>query len=523
MHPQVYHSRDIQAWEQRWFARQNSAYGLMQQAAWTISQQLSTHFKALLHQKDQIDKKSNFKIAVCCGAGNNAGDGYLVAKYLQQAGFSVDIYSSELGPSASLAHAYQEALQAKLNIYSEFDFKHSYAVYIDALFGIGLNRELNDYWQNIIAQLNAQAGLKIALDIPSGLAADTGRALPIAIQADRTYTVLAHKAGLWTGHGRAYAGEIICVPLIPTDAEIQPTAQLAPTSIQLASRQAFGHKGSYGHVFIVGGHADMGGAVIMAAEAAFSAGAGKVSVVCNAKHHTAILSRSPNIMVKDIDALSDSDLEDILQQASAVAFGMGLGRDAWAEKQFVRWMRKIELFNQQHHAVEHAIELVLDADSLWFLAEQEKAQDSISIQKRLNHHTYATPHPGEAAKLLGISIQEVEENRLGAIQRLQIMYGGEWVLKGSGSLTLETSSKDQQNNPMWICTAGNAGMGTGGMGDVLAGMIASLKAQLHDSIPLHDIVTLHALAGDALAETGMRGLQAQYMSAAVYRVVNGSL
>ena len=149
------------------------------------------------------------------------------------------------------------------------------------------------------------------------------------------------------------------------------------------------------------------------------------------------------------------------------------------------------------------LERVLDADALWFLAAHPQ---------QLPEGTYLTPHPGEAAKLLGLTTMEVEQNRLQAIQELQARYGGQWVLKGAGSLILE----DQ----LWLCTAGNAGMGTGGMGDVLSGMIASLKAQYHTELSLHEIVTLHAQAGDVLAESGMRGLQAQQMNQAIYQVVN---
>ncbi|WP_313565341.1 NAD(P)H-hydrate epimerase, partial [Acinetobacter sp.] len=140
MQQQVYHSRDLQAWEQRWFQKQNSSYGLMQQVAWGISQRLITLFS---QQKIK-------KIGVCCGQGNNAGDGYLVAKYLKQAGFSVDIYAVELGNSKDLASAVQEAKQAGLQPYSHFNFQSEYEVYIDALFGIGLNRQLDSDWQNVI-------------------------------------------------------------------------------------------------------------------------------------------------------------------------------------------------------------------------------------------------------------------------------------------------------------------------------------------------------------------------------------
>lgn len=484
MQQQVYHSRDLQAWEQRWFQQQNSSYGLMQQVAWGISQRLITLFS---QQKIK-------KIAVCCGQGNNAGDGYLVAKYLKQAGFNVDIYTAEPGLSQDLVKAIQEAKHAGLQPYSHFDFQSEYEVYIDALFGIGLNRQLNSDWQNVIQTINQQTGLKISIDIPSGLDANTGQPLPVAIKADYTFTGLGLKAGLFTGQGKEYAGKIELISAIPTDAELQPIAQLASHQIQLPKREAFGHKGNYGHVLVIGGHADMGGAVIMAAEAAFAAGAGKVTIVCDAKHHTAILSRAPNIMLRDINLLTQEQRQALIQQVDAVCFGMGLGRDSWSEQQYTVWF---ELTQQSD------LEVVLDADALWFLAKQPQV---------LNSQTYATPHPGEAATLLACSTAEVEMDRIAAIHALQQKYQGQWVLKGSGSLILEEK--------LYICTAGNAGMGTGGMGDVLAGMIASLKAQFKQKIHLHEIVTLHALAGDELAKNGERGLQAQDMKHAIYQVVN---
>lgn len=484
MQQQVYHSQSIQAWEQRWFAQQNSSYGLMKQVAWQTAQHL-----IVLFQKSQIQK-----VAVCCGQGNNAGDGYLIAKYLFLAGLNVDIYAAPLGMSKDLHAAEQEVREVGVRISSGFNFQHNYDAYIDALFGIGLNRVLNTEWQSIIQRINMQSGLKIAVDIPSGLNANSGQPLPCAIKADYSFTALGLKAGLFTGQGKEYSGQVQVVNAIPIDAELQPIAQLSPTNIHLPERQAFGHKGSYGHVLIVGGHATMGGAVIMAAEAAFHAGAGKVTVVCDAKHHTAILSRAPNIMLRDINAMDELDIQAVVELVDAISFGMGLGRDEWAEKQFKQWFPHIQ---------KSTLEAVLDADALWFLAQ---------FSGKLKETVYATPHPGEAAKLLGIMTQEVEVDRVGAIQQLQQKYAGQWVLKGAGSLVLE----DQ----LWICTAGNAGMGTGGMGDVLAGMVASLKAQFHADIHLHEIVTLHALAGDYLARKGMRGLQAQDMAQAVTYVVN---
>ena len=497
-HSPVYHSQSIQAWEQRWFAQQNSSLGLMQQAAWTITQQLVAQFQ----------QKKIRNIAVWCGYGNNAGDGYYIAAFLKQAGFKVTVFSSEMGDSADLKRAYQYAQSQQVNVQllnpscGTTTVPHSFDkgelsvdCHIDALFGIGLNRALDQKWQDIIHLFNMQTGLKISIDIPSGVHANTGQALPCAVQADQTFTILGYKAGLFTGQAKAYVGQLHLISLIPTDAELKPIAYLSPNKIILPKRQAFGHKGSYGHVLVVGGHADMGGAVIMSAEAAFHAGAGKVSVVCHAKHHQAILSRSPNIMVRDINALDQEAIQNLLNHVDAVCFGMGLGRDEWAEYIYQQWFA---LLNKNSH-----LEVVLDADGLWFLAK---------YPQHLNIHLYATPHSGEAATLLACTAADIEQDRVAAIQQLQQKYAGQWVLKGAGSLILEEE--------LFICTQGNAGMGTGGMGDVLAGMIASLKAQFHQHITLHEIVSLHAQAGDLLAENGVRGLQAHEMGHMIYTVVN---
>lgn len=486
MHSQVYHSHEIQAWEARWFKQQNSSFGLMQQVAWSIAQRLEVVFSS---------QNTIQRIAIWCGLGNNAGDGYCLAKYLQDLGYRVTVFAAERGQSADLAKAFHLAQTHDVNIQAHFNIENTFDCHIDALFGIGLNRDLDVTWQEIIQNFNAQSGLKIAIDVPSGLNANTGQPLPTAVKADLTYSVLGLKVGLFTGQGKEFSGKVELISAIPTDDQLKNIAQLSSTHIVLPQRQAFGHKGSYGHVLVVGGHAEMGGAVMMAAESAFRAGAGKVTIVCDAKHHTAILARSPNIMLRDINALTDTEMDSLIEHVDAVSLGMGLGRDEWAKQQFLKWFPKI-------HQASH-LQIVLDADALWFLAE-----DPI----KLNAHTYLTPHPGEAAKLLNCSVNQIEADRVAAIERLQEKYAGQWVLKGAGSLILD----DQ----LWICTAGNAGMGTGGMGDVLAGMIASLKAQFCQNIHLHQIVTLHALAGDYLAGKGQRGVQAHHMPDAVYYVVN---
>ena len=178
--------------------------------------------------------KQNFKnIAVWCGQGNNAGDGYFIASYLKQAGFQVEIFAAELGESVDLHHAVHFAKENDVQVHQGFEVSKTFDCHIDALFGIGLNRELNGYWQHAIQQFNGQAGLKISIDIPSGLHANTGSTLPCAIRADLTFTVLGLKAGLFTGQGKEYAGQIHLINLIPINQELKPLAYLTPTHINL--------------------------------------------------------------------------------------------------------------------------------------------------------------------------------------------------------------------------------------------------------------------------------------------------
>lgn len=510
MQSAVYHSQAVQAWEQRWFAAGNSSLGLMQQAAWQMAQLL--HHQ-IFPQHFACNRRSGFEpstiqIALWCGVGNNAGDGYFVALYLQQLGYGVSIFAAHAPESTDAKIARQMAQQAGIFIYSDVLNQNAkrYEVHIDALFGIGLNRELDANWQNIIQQFNACSGLKIALDIPSGLMADTGHVLGTCVQAEHTLTVLAYKIGLFTGQGKQFAGQLHLMPLIPSDAQLTPLAHICPNNIHLPKRLAHGHKGSYGHVLVIGGHADMGGAAMMSAEAAFAAGAGKVTLVCAAKHHMAVLARSPNVMVKDIDLLEDESRQQLLAQVDSVCFGMGLGRDEWAQQQFQQWF---PLFLKCNHPI------VMDADALWFLAKPDVLQACAleASSAILTAHCIATPHSGEAATLLGCTASDIERDRVAAIEQLQQRYAGQWVLKGAGSLVLE-------DDALSVCTAGNAGMGTGGMGDVLAGMIASLKAQFGNTLPLAQMVQLHALAGDVMAAKGERGIQASDMPSAIYNVVN---
>lgn len=505
MRAAIYRAQDIQAWEQRWFAAGNSSYGLMQQAAWQMA--LSVHQRLQQQQASSRQLAGQWQalvkpvIGVWCGAGNNGGDGYLLAAYLQQMGWQSWLFQAAAPNKPVAQQACDYARQHNVPIYSQVQQLPASHVDVDALFGIGLNRIIDGLYAGVIQQFNQRPSYKVALDIPSGLAADTGAVLGAVVRADLTLTVLGYKAGLFTGQGAAYAGKVICLQLIAPDTALKPLAYLDQVAPVLPKRTATGHKGTHGHVLIVGGDADMGGAAIMAVEAALTVGAGKATLLTHPRHHAAALTRSPNVMTLALPESIKDITPEFVRQACAgkdvVVIGMGLGRHDWGRAVWQAFFPL--LLNQQV-----APQVVIDADGLYFLAETP----GLDVQP----HWYITPHSGEAARLLHCETAEVEQDRIAAVESLSQRYARHALLKGAGSLSMD-------DGQLSICALGNAGMGTAGMGDILAGMLGGLLAQFSD-FPLHQAVALHAHAGDLLACSGQRGMQASDMLTVLKRVVN---
>ncbi|TEU29381.1 NAD(P)H-hydrate dehydratase [Alkanindiges illinoisensis] len=504
MRPEVFNREQVQAWEQRWFAAGNSSYGLMQQAAWQMMPHIVQSIDSL--KQDQVVQHQT-SIGVYCGAGNNGGDGWLLAAYLKRAGYGIWVYEVEppITDIAKQAKAYAVAQQVR--IFYALSQLPLADIHIDALFGIGLNRKVSGAYQLAIEQFNQGSGYKVALDIPSGLDANSGAVLGITCDVDLSLSVLGLKVGLLTGQGPAYAGKVINLPLIPPDDQLQVLARLDQQVPQLPKRRKTGHKGTYGHVLIIGGDENMGGAAIMAAEAALAGGAGKVTLLTHEKHHNAALSRCPNVMTLAMPAQAQITAEfaaQVSQSIDCIVIGMGLGRHNWGKAIWQAFLPVLE----QAEAVQR---VVIDADALWHLSAGHLA-DEQAIKTGLHQHWYCTPHSGEAARLLGTTVHTVEQDRIAAIYALKEKFDGNWLLKGAGSLSLDGQG-------LSICGLGNPGMATAGMGDILGGMAGGLLAQLPD-LPLHEIVALHAAAGDILAKQGERGLQATDMLQVIRQVVN---
>ena len=441
------------------------------------------------------------RIAVVCGGGNNGGDGYVVARLARQAGLDARVLTitdpTQLRGDAETA--WRDARDADIVImpFSTAEL-HNVDLIVDAILGTGLERDVSGVWREAIEAMNANPADILALDIPSGLHADTGVILGVAVRAAATLTFIGLKQGLFTGQGPACCGEIRFADLgVPPD--IYPALHPAcwryngeELFTQLSRRSRSAHKGSFGHVLVVGGDLGMGGAARLAAEAAARCGAGLTSIATRSAHAGLQAAARPELMFHGVE--TPAELNPLLHRATVVAIGPGLGRGDWGR------------------ALLHAIlasdkSLVVDADALNLLA----------TEPTFRNHWILTPHPGEAARLLKMTPAEVESDRFAAVEELALRFGGVAVLKGAGSLIASKA-----DGLVALCTTGNPGMASGGMGDVLTGVIAALLAQgLTPFAAAKAGVYLHGRAGDLAARnSGERGLLASDLLPYLRQLVN---
>ena len=423
-------------------------------------------------------------IVVFCGAGNNAGDGYVLARLALLKGWSVLVQSLinpiELKNDAQTA--YQDYLRAggvALDFTNTLKISAD-TVVIDALFGTGLNRKPTDSYVTAIEQINQSGCPVLAIDIPSGLDANSGASLGTTVIATVTVTFIALKTGLFTGFAANYTGKVILGDLqLPADAYagIEPIAQLNQKSA-LKRRQRCGHKGQFGHVLCIGGNLGFSGAIRLAAEAALRTGAGLVSIATRQSHSGYLNAGRPELMCHGVE--TPDQLETLIDKASVILIGPGLGQDDWAQHMF-------------DGIINCHKPCVVDADALNILAKHTLSKTNWLL----------TPHPGEAARLLNCSTHNIAVDRYAACKALQHRYGGISILKGAGSLITEGKT-------IFVNTTGNPGMASGGMGDVLGGIIAGLLAQGLSLLAASQLaVHVHGEAADRLAKKqGERGLLA---------------
>lgn len=442
------------------------------------------------------------KIAVFCGGGNNGGDGYVLARQARERGMDVQIW--QLGGQDNMKEDAANALQAcrQANIPMELFSDHVQLqhpdVIVDAICGIGLHDNLREDIVAAIKKMQKSQAPIFSIDVPTGIDADNGQILGAAVYATATMTFIGYKLGLLTGSGVACTGELSVSDLqLPAElfTYVNPVAEkihLSAYAKYLKPRTRDWHKGLSGHVLIVGGDAGYFGAPRMAAEAALRTGAGLVTVATRPENAAVLNADRPEIMAHGIS--SPDELAQLIQKADVIVLGPGLGQSEWA-----RGLWSLVCNSE--------LPLVVDADGLNLLAGKEMSRENWVL----------TPHPGEAGRLLGITAQAVQEDRLGALKEINKRYGGVCVLKGAGSLILAPNTLPA------LCDKGNPGMASAGMGDVLSGVIGALIGQ---GIPPGDAaklgVLLHAMAGDLAAKDGERGMIATDLMAYLRRLSNYS-
>ena len=446
-------------------------------------------------------------VLVCCGAGNNAGDGYVVARLCRSRGLGAQVLA--IGPTARLsgdaAKAFQDCRAAGVSVEEGGGALQNLEdsapdVVIDALLGTGVDRPVTGGFAAAVRAINASGRPVLALDIPSGLDADTGMPHGEVVRADATVTFVGLKQGLFLGAASDYCGDLSFSDLGVSaagrglDPPLRRTTH-ADLRAALSPLPRTAHKGDRGRLLLVGGSPGMAGAIRLAAEAALRAGAGLVYVGTHADSIASVMAGRPEIMCH---ALAEpGDLERLIDLADAAVLGPGLGQEQWG----------LSLWRE---LVDSALPLVVDADGLNILAEQP-CQRAVWV---------LTPHPGEAARLLGLTPGAVQADRLSCATELAARFGATAVLKGAGSLTAESGGADGPAT-VYVCDRGNPGMATAGAGDVLAGIVgALLAASVPPPLAARAGVLLHALAGDDAAADGERGMIASDMLPFIRRWAN---
>lgn len=436
------------------------------------------------------------QVLIVCGSGNNGGDGLAIARILKLAGYEADIVlaAGHKGKASEANQIQQEMITAYgWELLTQLPEGKQYTAVIDAVFGVGLSRSVEGNYRQLLEDMNRLSGAKIAVDIASGISADSGEILGVAFRADMTITFAYEKIGMRLFPGAEYSGEIRVKDIgIGELSWLERKPAVAAFTDEdltfLAERTAHSHKGTYGKLLLVAGSVDMAGAACLAAKAAYASGCGLVRVVTPEENRVILQSVVPEAVLTTYSAKKPdmTQLTEALGWADVIVCGPGLGTTD-AARQIVKCVLK-----------NAAVPVLLDADALNLIAE------NTSVLLRPHTELVVTPHLGEMSRLTGDSAAYIGSRMIEVAEEFARQYNVICVLKDARTVTSVPYSQT------WLNLSGNAGMATAGSGDVLSGIIGSLMAQGMEAAKAAPLgVYVHGRAGDKAAENvGMRALAA---------------
>ena len=467
------------------------------------------------------------KIAIIAGKGNNGGDGFVIARYLLNQGVSVRVYlltdpKGLRGDAETNYNIFQRMKGEILSVASSKDYVkvkkdlEKFDILVDGIFGTGLDAEVRGYYREVIDHLNTLQKPVVAIDIPSGLDANTGKPLGTAIRAFLTITFGLPKVGHLIPPGLGYVGKVkvidIGIPRRLVEEEKIPTYLLEKEQIQRwlsIPRNPDTHKGDYGHLLVIAGSVGKTGAAAMACQAALRMGAGLVTLaipkslngIMEMKLTEVMTEPLPETPKQTLSLRAFSALVRLCENKRAVIIGPGLGTFKETQSLVLKLVKTLNL------------PIILDADGLTALATQPK------ILPITNRSLILTPHPGEMARLIRSNVKEVLEDRIGLSRKFSQSQHVHLILKGHPTLISSPQGE------VFVNPTGNPGMASGGTGDVLTGMIGGLVCQGFDILPsLQIAVYLHGMAGDEGArEKGEKSLIATDIIEKIPSLLKGSI
>lgn len=444
-------------------------------------------------------KISTEKSLIVCGSGNNGGDGFAVARLLTELGKHADVLFAGKETSLSEECRCQKQIVENMGIsvFTEYPEKE-YTVIIDAIFGVGLSREITGHYRDVINWMNLQDTEKVAVDIPSGISASTGQVLGTAFRADLTVCMACEKLGCEFFPGKEYAGMSVPVsigidPIYFTDQkEVCYTYDKTDLGKLLPERKKNSHKGSYGKVLMITGSPGMAGAAFLSAAAAYTVGTGLVQIYTAAENRQVLQELLPEAIISCYTTYEEEQLHQLLEWADVVCIGCGLGTGETSRK----------LLQKTLKTVVHPC--VIDADGLNLLSENPE------LLKERKAPVILTPHIKEMSRLSGISVSGIIETRMKVIDQIleqaeqDSEFQSEQKIKSPSLTCVLKDSRTvvaQKDRQKFVNLAGNNSMAKGGSGDVLAGVITGLLAQHMDPFEAAAVgVFLHACGGDEAAK-----------------------